>query len=158
MRLDHLSRRARTGSGCTAQDAPSSGELRGPCCRAPNPVGECRYPCHHSGRNDAAGMRNRGCARGGTNASKEVGIPPALTCRAAELAAPAISGLLHESFFGRARRCMRALQMRAQGRTSQSKRQSCTWSALCGRGRGSGLLLSVVRAVPSPSQLLTESL
>ena len=57
------------------------------------------YLCHWSGRAILQGCATTDSARGGTNTSKEVGIPPACTCRAAELPAPAISGLPHESFF-----------------------------------------------------------
>ena len=148
MFLGQLSRRARTRPGCTAQDASRSGDLRRPCCRASNLGGASRHWRHCSGRAILAGMRDRRCARGGTNVPKEVGIPPALRRGAAGLPASAFPGLPHESFLARAQRRMRALRMRARGHTGRCRRQLCTWGALCGRGSVSGLLLSVVWAAP----------
>ena len=72
------------------------------------------YLCHWSGRAILQGCATTDSARGGTNTSKEVGIPPACTCRAAELAAPAISGLPHESFLARAQRSTHACSSNAR--------------------------------------------
>ena len=149
----HLSWHARTDPGCTARDASSSGDLGGPCCCAPNPVGECRYrPC-----TSATGVAGRSCRDAQPRIAHEAGLTRRKRSGYLQLVRAGQQNSLHLRFqdcrtsrFCARTTCMRALRMRAPGRTSQSKRQFCTWSALCGRGCGSGSLLSVVRAVPPP--------
>ena len=114
------------------------------------------YPCHWGGTAILQGCATTDSARGGTNMPKEVGIPPACTCRAAELAAPAISGLPHESFL-RAHD-MHACSSNARPRAYQPIQTAvlhmeCTvwsrvWQRIAPLGR---------QGRPSTMQLLSES-